>query len=110
MHNPTDRIAHTTAFVAPVVDHWLEREISQFGYVCMYIYTYVCLCMYVCIDVCMYVCIVLWVVESIPHGGSTELFLIPAGAPRLVQQRPWYVLYCMWDYAYKRTLAANRKE
>ena len=22
---PTDRIAHTTAFVTPVVDHWLER-------------------------------------------------------------------------------------
>ena len=27
MHHPTDRIAHTTAFVAPVVEHWLEREI-----------------------------------------------------------------------------------
>ena len=26
MHHPTDRIAHTTNFVAPVVDHWLERE------------------------------------------------------------------------------------
>ena len=25
----TDRIAHTTAFVTPVVDHWLEREIAQ---------------------------------------------------------------------------------
>ena len=24
-----DRIAHTTAFVIPVVDHWLEREITQ---------------------------------------------------------------------------------
>ena len=24
-----DRIAHTTAFVTPVVDHWLEREITQ---------------------------------------------------------------------------------
>ena len=29
MHNPTDRITHTTAFVIPVVDHWLEREIAQ---------------------------------------------------------------------------------
>ena len=29
MHNPTDRIAHTTAFVTPVVGHWLEREIAQ---------------------------------------------------------------------------------
>ena len=23
------RIAHTTAFVTPVVEHWLEREIAQ---------------------------------------------------------------------------------
>ena len=25
----TDRIAHTMAFVTPVVEHWLEREIAQ---------------------------------------------------------------------------------
>ena len=25
---PTDRIAHTTAFVKPVVEHWVEREIA----------------------------------------------------------------------------------
>ena len=24
-----DRIAHTTAFITPVVEHWLEREIAQ---------------------------------------------------------------------------------
>ena len=29
MHHPTDRIAHTTAFVTPVEEHWLEREIAQ---------------------------------------------------------------------------------
>ena len=29
MHHPSDRIAHTTAFVTPVVKHWLEREIAQ---------------------------------------------------------------------------------
>ena len=29
MHHPTDRIAHTTAFIIPVVEHWLEREIAQ---------------------------------------------------------------------------------
>ena len=29
MHDPTDKIAHTTAFVTPVVEHWLEREIAQ---------------------------------------------------------------------------------
>ena len=27
MHYPIDRVAYTTAFVTPVVDHWLEREI-----------------------------------------------------------------------------------
>ena len=29
MHHPTDRMAHKTAFVTPVVEHWLEREIAQ---------------------------------------------------------------------------------
>ena len=29
MHHPTDRIAHTTAFVTSVVEHRLEREIAQ---------------------------------------------------------------------------------
>ena len=29
MHHPTDRITHTTAFVTPVVEHWLEREMAQ---------------------------------------------------------------------------------
>ena len=26
---PTDRISHTTAFVTPVMNHWLEQEIVQ---------------------------------------------------------------------------------
>ena len=29
MHHTTYRIAHTTPFVIPVVEHWLEREIAQ---------------------------------------------------------------------------------
>ena len=29
MHHPTDMITHTTAFVTPVAEHWLEREIAQ---------------------------------------------------------------------------------
>ena len=28
MHHSTDRIAHTTVFVKPVVEHWLQREMS----------------------------------------------------------------------------------
>ena len=27
MHHSIDRITHTTAFVTPVVEHWLDREI-----------------------------------------------------------------------------------
>ena len=38
-------------------------------------------------------------------GGPIELFPVPSSAP---PQRPWYVLSCLWDDAYKRTLAANR--
>ena len=29
MHHPTDRITHTMAFVTPVVEHWLERQIAH---------------------------------------------------------------------------------
>ena len=29
MHHPTGRIAHTMAFITPVVEHWVEREIAQ---------------------------------------------------------------------------------
>ena len=28
------------------------------------------------------------------------LFLVPASVPRLVYQRSWYVLFCLWDDAY----------
>ena len=31
MHHPTDRIAHTTAFVTPVVEHW-RKECIKFVY------------------------------------------------------------------------------
>ena len=41
-----------------------------------------------------------WVVGSILHGGPIELFLVPASVPRLVQQRLWYVLSCLWDGAH----------
>ena len=29
MHHPTNRIAHTTAFVTPIMEHLLERELAQ---------------------------------------------------------------------------------
>ena len=45
-----------------------------------------------------------WVVGSISHGGPLSYVFVPASAPQLVLQRPWYVLSCQWDGAYKRTL------
>ena len=41
---------------------------------------------------------------------SLELFLVSASVTRLVYQRPWYVISCMWDGGYKITIAVNRKE
>ena len=32
MHHPTDMIIHTMAFVEPVMEHWLEREIAQWDH------------------------------------------------------------------------------
>ena len=29
MHHSTDRIVHTTVFLIPIVEHWLELEIAQ---------------------------------------------------------------------------------
>ena len=47
---------------------------------------------------------------SIHNGGLIDLFLVQDSAPRLVKQRLWYVLSCLWVDAYKITYAANRKE
>ena len=84
MHFSIDRTVHTTAFDKPVVDHWLERKITQTAagstekdrsddrplqrwtryrlscvWVCMhvYIYIYIYIYIYMCVCVCVYVCI-----------------------------------------------------
>ena len=58
MHHPTDRITHTTAFVTPVVEHWLNGSMLES------------------------LLMVWWVIGSIPHGGPIELLvLVPASAP-----------------------------
>ena len=31
MHHPTNRKVHATSFVKPVVEHWLEQEMTQYG-------------------------------------------------------------------------------
>ena len=45
LYAPSHRqdITHTTAFVTPVMEHWLEREIAQW-----------CVCVCVYIPVCVY--------------------------------------------------------
>ena len=55
---------------------------------------------------------VLWVVGSILHGGPIQLFLIPGQCTINVvkKKKMWYMLSCLWDYAYKITLVANQKE
>ena len=77
MHHPTDRITHTTAFVTPVVEHWLEREIAQWvlkGNVGFILKNVLTRTRARCSSV----------VRAVAHGGPIELFLVPASAPRLV--------------------------
>ena len=47
-------------------------------------------------------------VSSSPRGA--ERFGFPPSAPRLGNQRPWYVQPCLCDSAYKRSCATYRKE
>ena len=44
------------------------------------------------------------------RGGPIGLFLIPTSSSTTGLTKAVYVLSCLWDGAYKRTLAANRKE
>ena len=80
MHHPTDRITHNTAFVTPVVEHWLEREIAQwvhndFFEVSIFSGSSV-------VRAFAHGAMGRWIDPS--WGGPIELFLVPASAPRLV--------------------------
>ena len=78
MHHPTDRITHLTAFVIPVVEHW-RKECIKFVYgVSDKIKGARCSSG---VRVSL---MARWFVGSILHGGSIELFLVQASAPRLV--------------------------
>ena len=44
------------------------------------------------------------------HTRGTEHFGFPSSAPRLGNQRPWYVQPHLCDWAYKRSRATYRKE
>ena len=50
-----------------------------------------------------------WVVGSILHGvDPLSYFSFQPVLHDWCKKRPWYVLSCLWDGAYKRTLAVNR--
>ena len=94
MHHPTDSIAHTMAFVTPVVEHWLEREIAQWVHPMkdrsddpshhertLLPRSYISLPEGArCRAMVNILLMVRWVVGSIFHGGTIELFLVPASA------------------------------
>ena len=68
--------------------------------------------------VCVYLCgvvecsfIVRWIIGSILHGGPIERFFCSSQCFTTgIAKAVWYVISCLWDSAYKRTLAANWKE
>ena len=66
MHHPTDRIAHTTAFVTPVVEHWLEQEIAKFCSVLLQLVTQITDCYaivsisFVVVVKCVCLSVLLW--------------------------------------------------
>ena len=49
-----------------------------------------------------------WVIGSIPHGGPIDFFHSSQCSTTGVT-KAWYVLFCLWDDAYKRFLAANQR-
>ena len=61
-------------------------------------------------------CSRLWKTDIVYIDGNLFIYMylfsplssLSASTPRLVYQMPWYVLSCLWDGAYKRTLAVNR--
>ena len=155
MHHPIERIVHTTAFVIPVVEHWLEQEIVQWVHsmkdrsddpshhertLLPRSYTSLRLivkdenrsCHFIGYFVQLAATDLLYTsshrscssVDSVPAFEAVGrridpsqwtqlqfgLFSVPTSGPQLVYQRPWYVLFCLWKSAYKRSLAAYRKE
>ena len=77
MHHPTDRIAHTTAFVTPVVEHWLEQEIAQWVK-CKGVMELGSSEGARCSSIVEHLLVVWWLFGSISHGGPIEPFHIPA--------------------------------
>ena len=93
-------------------------------YLCMYVCYFICIYMIFCFHPCIGVGAGCSSVDSVPAFEAVGrridpsqwtqlqfgLFSVPTSGPQLVYQRPWYVLFCLWKSAYKRSLAAYRKE
>ena len=137
MHHPTDRITHTMTFVTPVVEHWLERETAQWVHPMkdnsdnkshhertLLPRSYISLPIETETRIFRNIGAGCSSVDSVPAFEAVGrridpsqwtqlqfgLFSVPTSVPQLVYQRPWYVLFCLWKSAYKRSLAAYRKE
>ena len=105
MHYPTDRIVHTTAFVTPVLKHWLEQEIAQWVYQEGLIWWHIApredtLALN---DIPRRIDPSQW--TQLQFG----LFSVPTSGPQLVYQRPWYVLFCLWKMHIKDPLLLIEK-
>ena len=68
MHHPTDRITHTTAFVTPVVEHWLEREIGSS--------TCVCVCFIIIIIIIIIIVVVVVVKTVVPAAAAMIIVIL----------------------------------
>ena len=48
--------------------------------------------------------------SAMDHWIDPSWWIHSASTPKLECQKLWYVLSCLWDDAYKISLAANQKE
>ena len=137
MHHPTDKIAHTTAFVTPVVEHWLERKVTKWvrheGSIRQTIASWandltteLHLALQIvrtfCHDLTDTSCprlshLLWWSIHTWYSWSSDRSLMVDKLSYFSLQpvfhdwrnKGSWYVLSCLWDDAYKRTLAANQK-
>ena len=116
MHHPTDRIAHTTAHVTPVVENWLEQEIYCFITTSIPKLILLLLLYYDCytkkgagrsseVERSL---MVQWVVGLILHGVDPLSYFSFQPMFHDWCNKGRGMCYPVWDGAYKRTLDVNR--
>ena len=114
IHHPTDRIAHSTAFVTPVIEHWLEQKL--WGHVSTFLvptvththarthahthahtrthtHTSTCLSLYLCIRLTAHTCSVV----SVYCGGTLAKTVLLAMMDVVIScSSPWVVRIVGW--------------